>query len=132
VLLVFFIVCKAITESAYFHKVNRCAWQVKTAVSTSITVNPFDLPPRNKEDDFGRNGKLHANRCNPVGGVCSTNAHVLWDGIFQITGYMLILGLLLGWPCIVGLILMCFAGPVMGSIMGKLFRNQPYDGKIHG
>ena len=47
--------------------------------------------------------------------------HILWDGIFQITGYMVILGVLLGWPCIIGLILMGFVGPVMGIITGKLF-----------
>ena len=35
---------------------------------------------------------------------------------------MTILGFLFGWPCVIGLILMCFAGPaVMGIIMGKLF-----------
>ena len=35
--------------------------------------------------------------------------HVLWDGLFQIMGYMSILFWLIGWPCILGLALMVCA-----------------------
>ena len=36
--------------------------------------------------------------------------HVLWDGAFQILGYMVILYSLIGWPCFAGLIVMVLAG----------------------
>lgn len=32
--------------------------------------------------------------------------HVLWDGMFQIVGYMAILYTLIGWPCFAGLVIM--------------------------
>ncbi len=47
--------------------------------------------------------------------------HVMWDGLFQITGYIVILGFLLGWTCLVGLALIILAVPVMGKITGKMF-----------
>jgi ABC-type multidrug transport system fused ATPase/permease subunit len=47
--------------------------------------------------------------------------HVLWDGAFQITGYMIILYTLIGWPCFAGLVIMIMAGPVQGIVMKKLF-----------
>lgn len=47
--------------------------------------------------------------------------HVMWDGLFQITGYIVILGFLLGWTCLVGLAIIVLAIPVMGKITGKMF-----------
>lgn len=47
--------------------------------------------------------------------------HVLWDGMFQIVGYMTILYTLIGWPCLAGLFLMVLAGPVQGVVMKRLF-----------
>jgi ATP-binding cassette subfamily C (CFTR/MRP) protein 1 len=47
--------------------------------------------------------------------------HTLWDGMFQIVGYMTILYTLIGWPCFAGLVVMIFAGPVQGVVMKKLF-----------
>jgi ATP-binding cassette, subfamily C (CFTR/MRP), member 1 len=31
-----FLSTKAVTESAYFHRINRCAWQARVAVSTAV------------------------------------------------------------------------------------------------
>ena len=47
--------------------------------------------------------------------------HTLWDGLLQIFGYMIILGNLLGWPCIIGLLLIMSSIPMMGKITGKMF-----------
>ena len=120
-LLFFFIACKAITEGAYFHKVNRCAWQIKTAVSTSIYTKALRLAASEQQKTtLGEMVNLMQVDATKLEAFVP-QIHVLWDGMFQIAGYMTILGLLLGWPCVIGLILMCFAGPVMGIIMGKLF-----------
>ena len=120
-LLFFFIACKAITEGAYFHKVNRCAWQIKTAVSTSIYTKALRLAASEQQKTtLGEMVNLMQVDATKLEAFIP-QIHVLWDGMFQIAGYMTILGFLLGWPCVIGLILMCFAGPVMGIIMGKLF-----------
>lgn len=47
--------------------------------------------------------------------------HTLWDGLFQIAGYMVILGTLLGWTCLIGLFIIIFSIPVMGKISMKMF-----------
>jgi ABC-type multidrug transport system fused ATPase/permease subunit len=47
--------------------------------------------------------------------------HVMWDGLFQIAGYMVILGTLLGWTCLVGLFIIVCAIPIMGKITGKMY-----------
>lgn len=47
--------------------------------------------------------------------------HTLWDGLFQIAGYMTILGNLLGWTCLTGLVLIVMAIPFMGKITKKMF-----------
>lgn len=47
--------------------------------------------------------------------------HVMWDGLFQIAGYMTILGTLLGWTCLVGLFVIMTSIPIMGKITGKMF-----------
>jgi len=44
-----------------------------------------------------------------------------WDGLFQIAGYMVILGTLLGWTCLIGLFIIIFSIPVMGKISMKMF-----------
>ncbi len=49
------------------------------------------------------------------------NLHTLWDGLFQITGYLTILYFLIGWPCFVGLGVMILAAPSQAMIMKKLF-----------
>jgi hypothetical protein len=120
-LLFFFISCKAITEGAYFHKVNRCAWQIKAAVSSSIYSKALRLASSEQQKTtLGEMVNLMQVDASKIEAFIP-QIHVLWDGIFQISGYMTILGFLLGWPCVIGLILMCCAGPVMGFIMGKLF-----------
>ena len=47
--------------------------------------------------------------------------HVLWDGAFQICGYLAILYTLIGWPVFIGLAVMMAAGPIQGIIMKRLF-----------
>eukprot|EP00956_Cyclotella_meneghiniana_P034559 scaffold106047_cov76-Cyclotella_meneghiniana.AAC.1 len=47
--------------------------------------------------------------------------HVMWDGLFQIAGYMVILGTLLSWTCLVGLLIIVFAIPIMGKVTGKMY-----------
>lgn len=47
--------------------------------------------------------------------------HTLWDGLFQIAGYMIILGTLLGWTCLIGMFIIVCSIPVMGKISIKMF-----------
>ena len=46
-----------------------------------------------------------------------TQLHVIWDGAYQITGYVVILLVFIGWPALVGVVFMIVAMPVQGKIM---------------
>lgn len=120
-LLLLFVSLKALTESSYFHKVNRCSWQIKTAISSAVYRKSLRLASSAQhQTTLGEMVNLMQVDATKMEAFVP-QIHVLWDGLLQVTGYMIILGTLLGWPCVIGLLLMMFAGPIMGIIMGKLF-----------
>ena len=82
-LLFFFIVCKAITEGAYFHEVNRCAWQIKTAVSTSIYTKALRLAASEQQKTpLGEMVNLMQVDATKLEAFVP-QIHALWDGMFQ-------------------------------------------------
>jgi len=112
---------KAITENAYFHIVYRLGYQSRVAISVAVYNKSLRL------SSSARHGKTLGELTNLMQ-MDSTkielvvpNLHVLWDGLYQIAGYMTILYTLIGWPCFAGLIVMVIAGPLQGVIMKKLF-----------
>lgn len=121
-LLLLFISCKAFSEAAYFHKVNRCAWRMKVAIAGAVYRKSLVLSASAQQGTtLGEMVNLMQIDATKVEAFVP-NIHVIWDGAFQIAGYMTILGLLLGWPCLIGLILLIFAVPVMGKIMSRLMQ----------
>jgi len=112
---------KAITENTYFHQVYRSGYQTRTSISVAIYNKSLRL------SSSERNTKTLGELINLMQ-VDATKVemflpqfHVLWDGLLQITGYMIILYSLIGWPCFAGLVVMICAGPVQGMIMKRLF-----------
>jgi ABC-type multidrug transport system fused ATPase/permease subunit len=112
---------KAITENLYFQTVYRAGYQTRVAVSVAVYNKALRL------SSSARNGKTLGELINLMQ-VDSTkieqvvpNLHVLWDGLFQIIGYLTILYTLIGWPCFAGLGVMILAAPSQGVIMKKLF-----------
>ena len=121
VLLMLFIGTKAITESAYFHKMNRCSWRIKTAVSASIYRKSLRLSSSaQRSTSVGEIVNLMQVDATKIE-VFIVTMHTLWDGLFQIAGYMTILGFMIGWPCLVGLLLIIIGTPIMGIITSKMF-----------
>jgi ATP-binding cassette subfamily C (CFTR/MRP) protein 1 len=120
-LLLFFISAKALTESSYFHKVNRCSWQIKAAISSAVYRKSLRLASSAQhQTTLGEMVNLMQVDATKIEAFVP-QIHVLWDGLLQVAGYMTILGFLIGWPCVIGLLLMMLAGPTMGIIMGRLF-----------
>lgn len=112
---------KALTESAYFFRMNRCSWQMKTAISSSVYRKSLRLASSaSQETTLGEIVNLMQVDATKVE-MFMLQLHTLWDGLFQIGGYMAILGTLLGWPCLVGLLIIFFAIPVLGKISGRMF-----------
>jgi len=120
-LLMMFVACKAVTESAYFHLVNRCTWRVKTAVSSSIYRKSLRLASSEQQKTtLGEIVNLMQVDATKIESFV-LQIHVMWDGLFQIAGYMVILGTLLSWTCLVGLLIIVFAIPIMGKVTGKMY-----------
>jgi len=113
--------CKALTENMYFHLVTRCGYQTRVAVSVSVYDKALRLTGAERlSSTVGELVNLMQVDATKIE-MFIPQVHVLWDGMFQIIGYMTILYTLIGWPCFVGLGVMIIAGPLQGIIMGKLF-----------
>ena len=120
-LMMLFVAAKALIESAHFHKMNRCSWRIKTAISSSVYRKSLRLSSSaQRQTTLGEIVNLMQVDATKVE-LFVTSIHTLWDGIFQIAGYMTILGFLLGWTCLIGLVLIIFCIPIMGIITGKMF-----------
>mmetsp|Transcript_36598 Transcript_36598/g.88345 ORF Transcript_36598/g.88345 Transcript_36598/m.88345 type:complete len:878 (-) Transcript_36598:1871-4504(-) len=112
---------KAITESKYFHMVNRSGFQAKAAISAAVYNKSLRLTSAERQQTtLGELVNLMQVDASKIE-MFIPQFHVLWDGMFQIIGYMTILYTLIGWPCFAGLFIMVLAGPVQGMVMKKLF-----------
>ncbi|KAL3913747.1 MAG: hypothetical protein SGILL_006368, partial [Bacillariaceae sp.] len=112
---------KALTESAYFHMINRCGWEARSAVSIAVYNKSLRMSSAERASTtLGEIVNLMQVDASKIE-MFVPQTHVLWDGAFQIIGYMTILYTLIGWPCFAGFVIMIFAGPVQGIVMKKLF-----------
>lgn len=112
---------KAITENLYFHSVYRAAYQGRVAISVAVYNKALRLASAERHGTtLGELINLMQVDATKIE-MFIPSIHTLWDGLFQITGYMIVLYTLIGWPCFTGMIVMFLAGPVQGIIMQKLF-----------
>lgn len=111
---------KAITENLYFHAVYRAAYQVRVAISVAVYNKALRLASAERHGTtLGELINLMQVDATKIE-MFIPQVHTLWDGLFQITGYMAVLYTLIGWPCFCGLAVMVLAGPIQGIIMQKL------------
>jgi ABC-type multidrug transport system fused ATPase/permease subunit len=112
---------KALTENLYFQMANRAGWQAKVAVASAVYKKSLRLAAAERGGTtLGEMVNLLQIDAEKIE-LFMPQVNVLWDGAFQIIGYMVILYTLIGWPCFVGLAVMAVAGPVQGKIMKMLF-----------
>lgn len=112
---------KAVTENAYFQLVNRCGFQSKAAISAAVYKKSLRLAASERgTTTLGELLNLMQVDAEKIE-LFMPQVNVLWDGAFQIIGYMTILYTLIGPACFVGLAVMAVAGPVQGQIMKRLF-----------
>jgi len=112
---------KAVTENVYFHSVYRAGYQARIAVSVAVYNKALRLASAERQGTtLGELVNLMQVDSSKIE-MFVPQMHVLWDGLVQIIGYMVILYFQIGWPCFAGLVVMILAGPVQGIIMKKLF-----------
>ena len=116
---------KAVLENRYFHLVVRGGWQLRSSLSTAIYSKSLRLTAASRQSKtLGEIVNLMQIDAAKMENFV-TQLHVIWDGAYQITGYVIILLFFIGWPALIGVIFMIIAMPVQKEIMVKLFmRNR--------
>jgi ABC-type bacteriocin/lantibiotic exporter with double-glycine peptidase domain len=113
---------KAVAENAYFYNTIRAGWVLRSAVTTAIYRKSLRLSAsarqRKTVGEIVNLMQLDSAKLE----MFMTQVHSLWDGIFQIIGYMVILYVYIGPAAFVGLAVMVVAIPVMGKVMMSLQR----------
>ncbi|KAA0153767.1 hypothetical protein FNF28_06903 [Cafeteria roenbergensis] len=111
---------RTLTENAYFHNGTRLAFRVRSALTTSIYRKSLRLSPAarqgTKEGSIVQLMNVDAERFNQV----VPQLHVIWDGIYQILGYMTLLTVYIGASSFAGLGTMLLLIPVNVIIHGRL------------
>jgi len=114
-------VAKAITENAYFFMSFRSGWQTRSIVSTEVYRKSLRLSSSARQSKtLGEIVNLMQLDSTKLEMFLAMSFHVLWDGIFQIIGYIVILYTFIGWATFVGLGVMVVAVPIQGLVFSKL------------
>ena len=80
-LLMVFVACKAVTESAYFMHMNRCGWRMKTAISSSVYRKSLRLASSAQQNTtLGEIVNLMQVDATKVE-TFMLQLHTLWDGL---------------------------------------------------
>eukprot|EP00964_Phaeocystis_antarctica_P110440 scaffold74800_cov69-Phaeocystis_antarctica.AAC.1 len=99
-------VIKSVTENAYFHLMKRSGWQVRTAVTTGVFGKSLRLSASARQQrTLGEMVNLMQVDATKLE-MFVFQFHVLWDGLYQIAGYCAMLGVIIGWPTALGVIVM--------------------------
>jgi ATP-binding cassette, subfamily C (CFTR/MRP), member 1 len=112
---------KAVTENHYFHLQQRVAWQTRTAIQAAIYRKSLRLSAAARQTkSVGQLVNLMQIDAMKIEFFAS-QLHMLWDGAFQILGYLSIVTYFMGPSALVGALVMAIAMPAQGKIMKSLF-----------
>tara|TARA_B100000768_G_scaffold176924_1_gene190406 strand:+ start:91 stop:1236 length:1146 start_codon:yes stop_codon:yes gene_type:complete len=115
---------KSVTENAYFFLTMRSGWQVRTAVTTGVFGKSLRLSASARQQrtlgEMVNLMQVDATKLEMFTG----QFHVLWDGLYQIAGYCAMLGVMIGWPTALGVIVMVLSIPVQLKIMNMTGRGE--------
>jgi len=115
-----FLSTRTLTENAYFHGGTRLAFRVRSALTTAIYRKSLRLSPAarqgTKEGSIVQLMNVDAERFNQV----VPQLHIIWDGIFQILGYMTLLTVYIGPSSFAGFASMLILIPINLCLHGTL------------
>ncbi|CAK9004941.1 Multidrug resistance-associated protein 1 (ATP-binding cassette sub-family C member 1) (Glutathione-S-conjugate-translocating ATPase ABCC1) (Leukotriene C(4) transporter) (LTC4 transporter) [Durusdinium trenchii] len=114
-------IAKAVLEGVYFFLTFRSGWQVRSIMTTEIYQKALRLSPSARQSQtVGQIVNLMQLDSTKLEMFVAMAFHVLWDGVYQIIGYMVILYTFIGWAAFVGLAVMLVAIPVQGLVFAKV------------
>lgn len=115
---------RVVIENNYFHRVVRVGFQVRTALSAAVYRKSLRMSPTAKQDTpVGKIVNLMQLDAQRLEGLTS-QLHVLWDSPYQILGYMVLLGVFLGWSALAGLASMLLLIPLQLFFMMRMGRRR--------
>lgn len=105
-----------IFEALYFWSIARVGWQTRSVVATTVFRKSMRLSASAKqalsEGEIVNYMQIDGQRLETFILVATS----LWDGLFQIAGYVIIIYFLIGDATFIGLAIMCVAIPIQGVI----------------
>ena len=111
---------KAITENTYFWLVARSVWSTRVALQTSIYAKSLRLSRDSRESRSLGQIMNHMQLDTTKVEMFLMQGHVLWDAVFQITGYMAVIYSVIGRSAFAGLAFLLFSMPVQIYLMVKI------------
>lgn len=122
VVLGLFMAFKAVTENTYFHLVIRGGWQLRSAATTAIFHKSLRLSAVARQSQtVGEIVNLMQIDTSKLEQFIQ-QLHVIWDGAYQIVGYLALLYYYIGPSTFVGLAVMLLAMPLQAHIMKRLMK----------
>ncbi len=112
---------KAICENAYFHIAIRGGWQMRSAVTAAVYQKSLRLSAAARQEKTLGEMVNYMQIDGMKLEMFAPQIHVLWDGIYQIIGYMAVLITYIGPSALVGLVVMVLSMPLQLIIMKRLF-----------
>lgn len=111
---------RTVTENNYFHRVVRVGYQLRMAITTAVYRKSLRLSPvARQEVPVGQIVNLMQQDATKLDGMCM-QAHVIWDGLYQIIGYMVLLFIYIGPSALAGLGMMVILIPINVMMMIKM------------
>lgn len=109
---------KTVAENQYFHRTIRVSWNVRSTVTAAVYRKALKLSPTARGDVPG--GKIVALMSADTSRLemMCTQAHVLWDSVYQILGYLILLIYFLNWgTALAGFLVILLLTPVNAFLM---------------
>jgi ATP-binding cassette subfamily C (CFTR/MRP) protein 1 len=111
-----------LAENNYFHRVVRVGYQIRMAITTAVYRKSLRLSPMaRQETPVGKIVNLMQVDANRLDTFCM-QFHVVWDGLYQIAGYMVLLGIYIGPSALAGLAIMVLLIPLNFATMVNMGR----------
>jgi ATP-binding cassette subfamily C (CFTR/MRP) protein 1 len=103
---------RTLTENNYFHRVVRVGYQLRMAITTAVYRKALRLSPvARQEVPVGQIVNLMQQDASKLDGMCM-QFHVIWDGLYQICGYMALLLYYIGPAALAGMLVMIILIPI--------------------
>lgn len=113
---------RTLTENNYFHRVVRVGFGIRMAITTAVYRKALRLSPVARQDTpTGQIVNLMQLDATRLDNMCM-QAHVIWDGMYQILGYLVLLGIYIGWSALAGLAIMLLLIPANFMMMMRMQR----------